>query len=186
MKRFLRGAGRSRLPASVAGFMAASIRKLGWRLIPTMSPLSAMVTLPLLLSSRPATLSNACKVNIICLQLFCLMQVTDCASCIVHTGASVTGACLHVQLSLDPKTRCDSTPALTHLCFQKSHEQNESNFQKSHEQNESSSSCILTLLHWEMACCAVSAPSEMKLRGKPQPCPGLEPGTNPETRLCMS
>ena len=27
--------------------------------------------------------------------------------------------------------------------------------------------CILALPHWEMACCAVSAPSEMKLRGKP-------------------
>ena len=29
--------------------------------------------------------------------------------------------------------------------------------------------CILALPHWEMACCAESAPSEMKLRGKPQP-----------------
>ena len=59
VKRFLRGAGRSRLPASVAGFMAASRRKLGWRGTPTMSPLSAMVTLPLLPSSKPAILSKA-------------------------------------------------------------------------------------------------------------------------------
>lgn len=59
VKRFLSGAGRSRLPASVAGFMAARRRKLGWRGTPTRSPLSAMVTLPVLPSSRPATRSNA-------------------------------------------------------------------------------------------------------------------------------
>ncbi len=60
VNRFLRGAGRSRLPASVAGFMAASRRKLGWRGTAIMSPLSAMVTLPLLPSSRPAIRSSAC------------------------------------------------------------------------------------------------------------------------------
>lgn len=37
--------------------------------------------------------------------------------------------------------------------------------------------CILALLRWEMACYAESAPSEMKLRGKPQLCPGFEPRT---------
>ena len=31
--------------------------------------------------------------------------------------------------------------------------------------------CILALPHWEMACCAESAPSEMKLRGKPSAAP---------------
>ena len=34
--------------------------------------------------------------------------------------------------------------------------------------------CILALPHWEMACQAESAPSEMKLRNKLQTCPGLE------------
>lgn len=59
VNRFLRGAGRSLLPASVAGFMAAKRRKLGWRGMALMSPLSAMVTLPPLLSSSPATRSRA-------------------------------------------------------------------------------------------------------------------------------
>ena len=33
--------------------------------------------------------------------------------------------------------------------------------------NKRQIACILALPHWEMACCAESAPSEMKLRGKP-------------------
>ena len=41
--------------------------------------------------------------------------------------------------------------------------------QEARKQNNSI--CILALPHWEMACCAVSAPSEMKLRGKPSALP---------------
>ena len=37
--------------------------------------------------------------------------------------------------------------------------------------------CSLALPHWEMACQAEPAPSEMKLRCKLQSCPGFEPRT---------
>ena len=40
--------------------------------------------------------------------------------------------------------------------------------------------CILALPSWEMACCAESAPSEMKLKGKPSaPVQDLNLGPEP-------
>ena len=43
--------------------------------------------------------------------------------------------------------------------------------------NKRSVTCILALLHWEAICSAEPAPSEMKLSGKLQPRPELEPKT---------
>jgi len=65
----------------------------------------------------------------------------------------------------------EGTTVKTFLAGKCTHTQNKVKIFKIHR------TCSLALPHWEVACQAEPAPSEMKLRCKLQFCPGLEPRT---------